>query len=108
MSISGGIDALGIEEPFEKQAVTNRIDVGNFQQIGHQGTGCRAARDARNALASAITHKVADDEKVADEAGFLDDFQFDLKSVHDAFKLRIGRATAVRQFLRIVNAVNNK
>ena len=84
----GRIDAFGIEEAFEEQAVADRIDVRNLEQISDDGTGGGTARHAGNALAAAIADEIADDEEVADEAGLLDDLQLQLQAVDDGFDAR--------------------
>ena len=79
------VDALGVEEPLEKQAVTDGVHVGNFQQVGDDGTGGGTARHTGNAVFVTVTDEIADDEKVTDEPGFLDDREFQLQPVNDGF-----------------------
>ena len=55
------IDALGIQKPLEQQAVADRVNVRNFQQIGDDRTGGATARDARHAHFAAFTDEIADD-----------------------------------------------
>ena len=52
-------------------------------RIGDDGTGGRTARHAGDAVVAAVTDEIADDQKIADEAGLLDDLQFQLKAVND-------------------------
>src|SRR5204863_3186767 len=61
------VDAFGIQEAFEQQAVADGVDVRDFQQIRHERTGGRTARDARDAHFAAFADKIADDEKITDE-----------------------------------------
>ena len=74
----GRVDALGIEEPLEQQAVADRVHVGDLQQIGDDRTGGGTARHAGDAVFVAVTDEIADDEEVTDEPGFLDDREFEL------------------------------
>ncbi len=71
----GRVDAFGIEEALEEQIVADGIDVGDFEQIGDNGPCGGAPRHAIDAMFAAIAHKIADDQEVADETGFLDDRQ---------------------------------
>ena len=79
------IDALGIQEALEQQAVTDRVHVRDFQQVGDNRTGGGAARHAGNAVFAAVADEIADDEEVGDETGFLDDREFELQPVNDGF-----------------------
>ena len=79
----GRVDAFRVEESFEQQPVTNRIDVRNLQHISHNRTSRRSARHACDAFASTVANKVADDQEVADEAGLFDYLHFQVKAVDD-------------------------
>ena len=53
------IDALGIQEAFEQQAVTNGIHVGDLEQISDERTGGRTARHAGDAVFAAVADEIA-------------------------------------------------
>ena len=76
------VDTLGVEEPLEQQAVTDRVHVGNLQQVGDDGTSGGTARHTGNAVFVSVTDEIADDEKVTDETGFLDDRELQFQPVH--------------------------
>jgi hypothetical protein len=89
------IDALGIQEPLEQQGVADRVHVRDFEQVGDDRTGGAAARHAGNALFAPVPDEIRDDEKVGDEARFINDRQFMLQPVNDRLDLggdfRIGK-----------------
>ena len=66
-------DALGIQESFENQAVSERVNVGDAEHVGDERTGGgSAARPDRDTLFLRISDKVPDDEEIANESGFFD------------------------------------
>src|SRR5205814_1485188 len=79
----GRIYAFGIEEAFEEKSVTDRIDVGNLEEIGDERSGGGTARDAGDAHLAAFADKIADDQEVTHEPGLLDDLEFEFKPIHD-------------------------
>ena len=71
--------ALGIEEALEQQLELDRIEIGDFQGIGHQRARARAtARADRDAMLLGPLDEVGDDQEVAGEIHLVDDpdFQF--------------------------------
>ena len=73
---------LGIEEPFKQQTIFQRVDVGDFQQIGDDAAGSRTpARSHRNFRFTGELDEVPDNQKVAGEAHRLNDRQFVLQTL---------------------------
>ena len=69
----GRADALGVQEPFKNKPVAERVDIGDSQHIRYEGTSCRAAARAHgNAAVLRMANEIPDDQKIADEPGFLD------------------------------------
>ena len=77
------VDPLRIEETLEEQSVSDRANVGYFQQIGDNRASRRAARPAGNAALMAVADEVPNDQEVAKEPGLLDDLEFKLQPVND-------------------------
>ena len=113
------INAFGIQETFEQQAVTNRVHVRYFQKVSDERTGGATARDAGNSHAATVADEITDDEKVGDETSLFDDFHFDLQAVDHRFDgggyqrmlereiiFRAGHKR--RQALRIIHARDDK
>src|SRR5262249_42578725 len=92
-------DALGIEESFEQQPVTNRVHVRYLKQEGDDRACCGTARYAGNAHVTAMTHKIADDQKVADEPGLLDNLEFHFEPVQHSLD-RIGDCRILKVYVR--------
>src|SRR5690606_23270698 len=93
--------ALGIEKALEQQIVFERIEIGNFQRIGHQRTRARAAAGAdRNIVILGPADEVHDDEKVTRKSHLDDDVEFEIETVSIALlRLRpffFGKARRVR------------
>ena len=76
------VDALGIEEALEEQAVADGVHVRDFEQIGDKGTGGRTARDAGDAVFAAVADEIGDDEEIGNETGLFDDREFHLQPVN--------------------------
>jgi hypothetical protein len=64
------VDPFRIEEPFEEQSVTDRIDVGNLQEIGDNRTGRGSARHTGNASAAPVADEIAHNDEVTGEPVF--------------------------------------
>src|SRR5262249_22573349 len=62
---------------------TNRINVRDLEQVGHDGAGGGAARNTSDPDVPSELNEVRDDQKIADEPGFFDDLEFELKPVDD-------------------------
>ena len=71
----GKITAMGVEEPFEAQLMADRINLGDAESIGDDGSGSRPAPRTGDAEASGFIDDLPDDEKVRDETHFVDDLQ---------------------------------
>ena len=52
------IDAFGIQEALEQQAVADRVHVGDFEQVGDERAGGGTARHAGNAVFAAVTDEI--------------------------------------------------
>ena len=84
----GHRDPLRVEEALEEQAVTQRIQIGDGQGIGHQRTGARPpARAHGNAVRLGPLDEVRDDQEVAGEAHLGDDPDLPLQPF-EIFRLR--------------------
>src|SRR5262249_8303595 len=83
------IDAFRVQEALEEKAVADGVDIGYLQQIGDERAGGRTPRHTGNSFAAPVASKVAYNKEVADEAGFLNDAQFELQAVEE--RLQGGR-----------------
>ena len=74
-------DAFGVQEAFEEEVVGERVEVGDFQGVGDEGAGTRAASGADgDVLVFRPLDEVGDDKEVAGEAHLVDDAEFDVKA----------------------------
>ena len=71
----GKITAMGVEEPFEAQLMADRINLGDAESIGDDGSSSGPAPRTGDAEASGFIDDLPDDEKVRDETHFVDDLQ---------------------------------
>ena len=90
----GHADPFRIQEPFKEQVKIQRIDVGNVQQIGYNGTGSAApARPYGNGIrvascvgmAAAVMDKVPHNEEVCRVSHGFDDAQLVLQPFMNLF-----------------------
>ena len=73
----GRADALGVQEPLKNKPVAERVDIGDAQHIRDEGTSRRAAARAHgNTAVLRMADEIPDDQKIADEPGFLDHREF--------------------------------
>ena len=79
----GHLDALGVQEPLERQAVLDRVDVGDAEQVEDDAAGRRAARPAGDLLLARPGDEVPDQQDVRREAGLADDFQLVFEALTD-------------------------
>ena len=96
----GRAHALGVEEALENEAVADGVDIGDSQRIRDDRTGCGAASRADgDAHVFGLADEIPDDEKVAGEAGFLDDGKFVVEALSE-FGLGVhARAVAFEESL---------
>ena len=72
--------ALGVQEPLEQQIETDRIDIGDGQRPGSDGTGARAAARAdRNALPLRPLDEIRNDQEISGKPHAGDDTKFVLQ-----------------------------
>ena len=84
-----GTHTFRVEEPFKKQSVLQRVDVGDQRQIRHQTSGTGAApRSHRDSLPFGVGDKVGNHQKVTDESCAFDDAQFVVHTLNDGLLLR--------------------
>src|SRR5690606_33037526 len=58
-------DPFRIQKPFEQQSIVNGIHISDLQNIGDQtARGRTPTRSDHNPLASSITNKIPNDEKI--------------------------------------------
>ena len=89
--------ALRVKETLEEQAVFHRVDVGDRQRVGHQGTGGGAtARADADADGTGVLDDLGDDEKVRGVALQVDDFDLVLR----ALEVVLGDLGAVETLLQ--------
>src|SRR5262249_33011813 len=69
----GRFAAVRIEEALKQQAVFERIDVAELEDVTDHGPAGRTTGAGRNALALRETHEIPDDQEVAGEAHAADD-----------------------------------
>ena len=94
----GHRNAFRIEEPFEQEPETQRVEIGDRQRPCDHGTGTRAAPGThRNVLPSGPLDEIRHDQEVAGESHLDDDAEFILQA------LAIGRAGPCA--FRIVHAL---
>ena len=87
----GHLDALGVQEAFEQQAVAQRIEVGDAQGVAHDRAGRRAsARPNADALLASVPDQVPDDQEVAAESHARDHAELVVDALAD-----LGRDLAV-------------
>ena len=73
---------FGIQEALEQQVVGQRIQIGDSEGVGHQGTGARTASRAHgDPVVLGPLDEVGDDQKVAGKAHLDDNVQFDLQTL---------------------------
>ncbi len=77
----GHAHPIGIQKAFEQQAVGQRIQIGDFQRIGHQRPRARTAPRAYGAaVVLGPVDEIGHDEEVAREAHLDDGFNFKLQA----------------------------
>jgi hypothetical protein len=70
-------DPLGIEEPFEKEVVLERVDIGNPETVrNYASCGRPSSRTYRDAQAPSLVHYVADNEEIPCVTGMADYVDF--------------------------------
>ena len=87
----GHLDAFGIQEPLERQAVVDRIEIRDTQAIQDDAAGGRATRSARDGALACPGDKVPDKQDVRGEARLLDHLEF----VRQALAVRGGQTLPV-------------
>ena len=76
-------DAFRIQKALKQQLVFDRVQVGNFERIGHQRTGARTpSRPHRAAVLLGPVDEVAHDQKVARKTHLQDGADLELKALH--------------------------
>src|SRR5438445_193915 len=85
---------LASQEPLEEQAIPDRIDDGEPQEVGNDAPGRRAARLGHDSGAARIADKVPNDQEVGRVAFALDDLQLVLQP---SFMLRSDFRVSMRQ-----------
>ena len=89
----GHLDALGVQEPLEQQAVAERVEVGDPQAVRHDRAGRRSPpRTDADALLAREPDEVPDDQEVAGEPHLQDDAQLEVEPVRDLRGERIAVA----------------
>jgi len=73
----GGIAAAGIEEPFEKEIVADRVDVGDAEAVADQAGGSRAAP----AGARRLPDRIGNDEEIRRKSFVIDQIQLKLHAL---------------------------
>ncbi len=77
----GHRDTFRVEETFEQQVKLKRIEVGDFQRIGHQRSGTRTtARPYRYAVILRPLDKLHYDQEVAGEPHLVDNLKFNIQT----------------------------
>ena len=95
----GHADAVRVEEALEQQVVGQGVEVGDAQQIGHDGARRRTpARAHGDAVALGVVHEVPDDEEVGRETHLLDDGQLHLQALPH-LGARVGTVATRQPFL---------
>jgi hypothetical protein len=70
----GRRNALGVEKALEEELETERVEVGDAQQVGGDAAGARAApRANRDAVLLGPVDEIPDDQEIIGVAGLLDD-----------------------------------
>ena len=69
------IAAVRMEEALKAKLMANRVDLGDPESIGDDGSSARSATGTGDAEASGFIDDLPDDEKVRDETHFVDDLQ---------------------------------
>ena len=77
----GHLVAAGVHEPLEEEAVPERVDRREAQQVRHHAPDAAAAGRARNAPLLGVPDEVPHDQEVTGEPLALDDLQFVLEAV---------------------------
>ena len=89
-------DAFGIEEPFEQQAKSQRIEIGDGERPGDDRACARAApRSDRDPLRLRPLNEVGDDEEIAGELHVDDDVEFEGEALRIVL-LRASRGQPMR------------
>ena len=104
-------DTFGIQEALEQQVVGQRVEIGNGQRIGHQGTGARTTpRPDRNTIVLGPLDKIGNDQKIAGESHLVDDIQLHFQPlVIGATTLGKVRCGAIQQHIQaLLQAINRE
>ncbi len=79
----GHADAVDIKEALENETVVERVEQGNVQTVGNNGTFGRAAGVVPDVLFLGVTAQVPDDEEVGVKAHFVDDAELVFEALTD-------------------------
>ena len=95
----GHRDTFGIEESFEQQFKFNRIQIGDLERIGHQGS-CPGATTGphRDPLAFRPLDEVCDNQEVAGEVHLVDDPDLEFQTLPVELGVLFERSRADRWF----------
>ena len=75
-------DPLGVEEALEQQVVFQRVQVGDFQRVGHQGAGAGSAPGThRYVVLLGPANEVHDDQEVTRETHLDDGIQLEIQAL---------------------------
>src|SRR5205085_3460127 len=78
----GRRNALRIEEALKDQSVLQRVDIGDSQDVGHDGTcGGTATRSHRNSAFPGETNKVPNNEEITNKTRFFQNIYFVIQSL---------------------------
>ncbi|MNH84319.1 hypothetical protein D3C73_367380 [compost metagenome] len=93
----GHRDTFRVQEAFEQQVKLQRVEIGDFQRIGHQRTGTRATpRAYRHVVIFRPLDEFHYDQEVARESHLVDHFQFQIQTLI-VFRTSFGSDFRVRE-----------
>src|SRR5207302_2765206 len=75
----GHLDALGVQEPLERQAVLDRVQIRDAEAVQDDAASGGPARSTRNAASACPVDEVPHEEDVRREASLVDPLQLILQ-----------------------------